>query len=50
VPLRDQAGNIVKWFGASIDIDDRKRADDALRKSYDEIKALKISFTKRILR
>jgi len=41
VPLRDQAGNIVKWFGSSIDIDDRKRADDALRKSYDEIKALK---------
>ncbi len=41
LPLRDQAGNIVKWFGSSIDIDDRKRADDALRKSYDEIKALK---------
>jgi formate hydrogenlyase transcriptional activator len=41
VPLRDQAGNIVKWFGSSTDIDDRKRADDALRKSYDEIKALK---------
>ena len=41
VPLRDQAGNIVKWFGSSIDIDDRKRADDALRKSYEEIKALK---------
>jgi len=41
VPLRDQAGHIVKWFGSSIDIDDRKRADDALRKSYDEIKVLK---------
>ena len=41
VPLRDQTGNIVKWFGSSIDIDDRKRAEDALRKSFDEIKALK---------
>ncbi|HWO29423.1 MAG TPA: sigma-54-dependent Fis family transcriptional regulator [Candidatus Acidoferrum sp.] len=40
-PLRDQAGHIVKWFGSSIDIDDRKRADDALRKSYDEIRVLK---------
>ncbi len=41
VPLRDQTGNIIKWFGSSIEIDDRKRAEDALRKSFDEIKALK---------
>jgi formate hydrogenlyase transcriptional activator len=41
VPLRDPAGKIVKWFGSSIEIDDRKRAEDALRKSFDEIKALK---------
>jgi formate hydrogenlyase transcriptional activator len=41
VPLRDQTGNIVKWFGSSIEIDDRKRAEDALRKSFNEIKALK---------
>ena len=41
VPLRDQTGNIVKWFGSSIDIEDRKRAEDALRKSFDEIKVLK---------
>jgi formate hydrogenlyase transcriptional activator len=41
VPLRDQTGNIVKWFGSSIDIEDRKRAEDALRKSFDEIKGLK---------
>ena len=26
VPLRDEVGNIVKWFGTSTDIDDRKRA------------------------
>ncbi len=41
VPLRDQAGNIVKWFGSSIEIDDRKRAEDALRRSFEEIKVLK---------
>jgi PAS domain S-box-containing protein len=33
VPLRDELGNIVKWYGTSIDIEDRKRAEDALRRS-----------------
>src|SRR6266446_2474231 len=28
VPLRDELGNIVKWYGTAIDIEDRKRADD----------------------
>jgi PAS domain S-box-containing protein len=28
-PLRDEHGNIVKWFGSSIDIEDRKRAEAA---------------------
>ena len=27
LPLRDEHGNIVKWFGSSIDIEDRKRAE-----------------------
>jgi len=27
VPLRDENGNIVKWYGSSIDIEDRKRAE-----------------------
>ncbi|HXJ94458.1 MAG TPA: two-component regulator propeller domain-containing protein [Terriglobia bacterium] len=31
VPLRDQAGEIVKWYGTSADIDDRKRAEETLR-------------------
>ena len=29
-PLRDERGTIVKWYGTSIDIEDRKRATDAL--------------------
>jgi PAS domain S-box-containing protein len=33
VPLRDEVGNIVKWYGTSIDIEDRKRAEGALRES-----------------
>ena len=27
VPLRDELGNIVKWYGTAIEIDDRKRAE-----------------------
>jgi PAS domain S-box-containing protein len=33
VPLRDEHGNIVKWYGSSTDIEDRKRAEEALRES-----------------
>ena len=32
VPLRDETGSIVKWYGSAIDIEDRKRAEDELRK------------------
>jgi PAS domain S-box-containing protein len=32
-PLRDSSGNIVKWYGSSTDIEDRKRAEEALRES-----------------
>jgi PAS domain S-box-containing protein len=31
--LRDEADNIVRWYGTAIDIEDRKRAEDALRRS-----------------
>jgi len=33
VPLRDEAGNIVKWYGVVTDIEDRKRAEESLRSS-----------------
>jgi PAS domain S-box-containing protein len=32
-PLRDESGGIVKWYGTSTDIDDRKRAEEQLRRS-----------------
>jgi PAS domain S-box-containing protein len=32
-PLRDERGKIVKWYGTNFDIDDRKRAEQALRRS-----------------
>jgi PAS domain S-box-containing protein len=32
-PLRDESGNIIKWYGTNIDIEDRKRGEEALRAS-----------------
>jgi PAS domain S-box-containing protein len=33
VPLRDEKGNVIRWYGVSYDIEDRKRAETALLKS-----------------
>ena len=30
-PLKNQEGNILKWYGTCIDIEDRKRGEEALR-------------------
>jgi PAS domain S-box-containing protein len=32
-PLRDASGNVVRWYGTNVDIEDRKRGEDALRAS-----------------
>jgi PAS domain S-box-containing protein len=32
-PLRDEFGKIVEWYGVLFDIEDQKRAEDALRES-----------------
>jgi PAS domain S-box-containing protein len=32
-PLHDETGKIVRWYGTSTDIDDRKRAEERLRRS-----------------
>src|SRR5246127_3588278 len=32
-PLRDRSGKVAKWYGTNTDLEDRKRAEDALRKS-----------------
>jgi PAS domain S-box-containing protein len=36
VPVFDGVGNLIKWNGSSIDIDDRKRAEEQLIKSAQE--------------
>src|SRR5215467_13510750 len=30
-PLRDESGNIVRWYGTNLDIEDRKRREEALQ-------------------
>jgi PAS domain S-box-containing protein len=46
VPLRDEQGNIVKWYGSSTDIEDRKRTEQELRRSEAKlIEAQRVSQT-----
>jgi PAS domain S-box-containing protein len=33
VPLRSQRGDVTKWYAVAFDIEDRKRAEDAMRQS-----------------
>ena len=36
-PLRDERGNLVKWYGVSIDIENSKRVEDELRLAYQRL-------------
>jgi PAS domain S-box-containing protein len=36
-PLRDAQGNVVKWYGSSIDIEDRKQAEEKLKQSESQL-------------
>src|SRR5882724_7053890 len=37
VPLRDANSNVVKWYGSSLDIDERKTAEEQLRRNAEEL-------------
>ena len=37
VPLRDEHGNILKWYGTVTDIEERKRAEEALQQAQAEL-------------
>jgi PAS domain S-box-containing protein len=39
-PLKDEAGDILKWYGTCIDIEDRKRAEEALRQSEERARLM----------
>ena len=36
-PVRDAAGRILRWYGAAIDIDDRKRAETELSRTAEKL-------------
>jgi formate hydrogenlyase transcriptional activator len=40
VPLRDANGNIVKWYGSSLDIDERKTAEGKIREQERELRQM----------
>ena len=40
VPMHDDEGRVVKWFGSSIDIDDRERAEEVSRQREKDLQEL----------
>ncbi|GHO87119.1 hypothetical protein KSZ_51250 [Dictyobacter formicarum] len=40
LPVRDEGGHIVKWFGTSTDIEEQKRLEEALRQSQERVNVL----------
>jgi PAS domain S-box-containing protein len=42
-PLRDEQGNLVKWYGSSTDIEDRKEAEEKLKETSQQLRALSAS-------
>jgi PAS domain S-box-containing protein len=41
LPMRDESGAIVQWYGTGTDIDDHKRVEQALRKSEASLQVLR---------
>ena len=37
-PLRDREGRIIQWYGLAVDIDEVKKAEDALRRNEDRLR------------
>src|SRR6202171_1079936 len=39
-PLRDESGGIVKWYGTNADIEERKRAEEALKSKEQSLRLI----------
>ena len=39
-PLKDESGQILRWYSTATDIDDRKRAEEKLRQSEEELRTI----------
>jgi PAS domain S-box-containing protein len=40
VPLRDEVGSIVKWYGSAIDIEDRRQAEEEVERSEERYRVI----------
>ena len=40
VPARDERGKVIRWYGTSTDIEDRKRAEEKLRQDERELRRI----------
>ena len=40
LPVRDDDGRVIRWYGTATDIHDQKMAEDALRRANDQISAI----------
>src|SRR5437773_6724027 len=49
VPLLDEHGNVVKWFGSNTDIEDRKRAEEKLRQDERELRQITDAITQTVM-
>lgn len=50
VPMRDAEGRIVRWYGTNTDIEDRKRAEEELRRLYGQLLHLQDEERRKIAR
>src|SRR5215472_17318068 len=48
-PLKDESGQIIRWYNTATDIDDRKRAEDRLRRSEADLRAITDSIRQSIV-
>ena len=39
-PLKDESGQIIRWYSTATDIDDRKRAEEKLRQSEEDLRTI----------
>jgi len=39
-PLKDESGQIIRWYSTATDIDDRKRAEEKLRQSEENLRTM----------
>jgi len=39
-PLKDESGQVIRWYGTATDIDDRKRAEEKLQQSEQELRTI----------